>query len=132
MEIIITERHSDGTPANAQSKDGRYSWFWGADGYIKDSQAGRSIYQMAYLKPGWGSDPLPEDVERDARAFWAALREEEQRAKAVLEERRRVAHEAEMARLRADAPKIAERERLARWHDEVQNEGGEGYNPYRR
>jgi len=71
---IITELSVTGGIDRAKSACGRYEWFSGSPGYLRDTKAGRSIYQMAYLKlEGFGSDPLPADVKRDTLAFWAAL-----------------------------------------------------------
>lgn len=75
MELVVTEQKSNGIVLQAQSACGRYRWFSLQDGYIKDTVSGRSIYQMAYLKPtGFGSDPLPDDVAEDVLNFWAALK----------------------------------------------------------
>ncbi|WP_110647590.1 hypothetical protein [Salinicola peritrichatus] len=76
MNIVITKQLPNGVIIQAQSHDGRYQWFSGQDGYIRDTLDGRSIYQMAYLKragEGFGSDPLPDGVANDVRAFWASL-----------------------------------------------------------
>lgn len=118
---------------SAASQDGRYTWFCGADGYLQDTQAGRAIYQMAYLRNGsFGSDPLPADVESDARAFWAALHAAQQALAADHRAAEMTALQAEIDGAQAEDPKArAERERRAREYDELQNEGGEGYNPYR-
>lgn len=122
MELIINQRHSDGSVYSAQSADGRYSWFCGQDGYIHDSEAGRSIYQMAYLKTsGFGSDPLPADVVDDVRGFWAALRAAEHVTPVPA---------VEPVEQISDADFLARRQREQAF-DAVHNEGGEGFNPYR-
>lgn len=72
---IITETLANGTVYTAKITNGRYTWFCGASEYIQDNEAGRSIYQLSYLRNGeFGSDPLPADVEIDIKAFWAGLR----------------------------------------------------------
>lgn len=84
MELVITETNYEGMPAKVHSADGRYEWFHGSDGYIFDSAAKRSIYQMSYMRRDeFGSDPLPADVEADARAFWNALRAAQKVARAA-------------------------------------------------
>ena len=122
MQVIITSRATDGSAIKAQSADGRYTWFVGQDDYINDTQAGRSIYQMSYLRTtGFGSDDLPADVRADVTAFWTALRADEQAVAAPV---------AEPAAQISDAEFFARRAAEKR-HDDVHNEGGEGYNPYR-
>lgn len=133
MDINIIERLSDGQPALVLSADGRYRWFWGQDGFLVDTVADRAIYQMRYMRrTELGSDPLPDDVAEDARAFWAALFAEKDRAA-------RVWREKELAELHAEAEAVAyrpevtgaERARQERAYDNLHNEGGEGYNPWR-
>lgn len=101
MNIEITEQISNGIIIQAQSEDGRYQWFSGQPGYLNDTVNGRAIYQMAYLKrDGFGSDPLPDDVADDARAFWAVLNP-------LVESRRQAADD---ARIDRDATEIDKRE----------------------
>lgn len=129
MQIIITERDSAGRPYTAQSADGRYTWFTGSESRLHDSAVGRAIYQMRYLRlHGFGSDPLPPEVERDARAFWAALHAEERAAEAA-ERERRIAESRAMPRI-SDEEFFARRAK-ERAFDDLHNEGGEGFNPYR-
>ena len=129
MKVIVTQRHYDGSPQNAESSDGRFSWFAGQDGYINDKQAGRSVYQMSYMGKKMGeSDPLPADVAQMVLEFWAGLRAAQK--------------EAEDARMKRDieeieaTPRISDAERAARRKaekefDNLFNEGAEGFNPYR-
>ena len=125
MQVIITARNSDNTAYTAQSADGRYTWFCGQDDFINDVQAARSIYQMAYINKageGLGSKPLPADVEADARAFWAALREAE--AATI------VPKVINLIPVASDS-EFAARRAAEKHFDDINNEGGEGYNPYR-
>lgn len=74
MQIVITDQLRNGTVRASQSADGRYKWASTQPGYIQDAEAGRAIYQMAYMrKKEFGSDPLPASVATDVREFWAAL-----------------------------------------------------------
>jgi hypothetical protein len=137
MQIIITEKLYNGSPAKAQSADGRYVWFWGQDGYLHDNKAGLSIYQMHYMRTHeMGGDPVPDDVRNDARAFWAALSQEKQRAEKAHEaaELAEIAAEIEVRKSQRYRPDVAdhtERARQERLYDDIHNEGAEGYNPWR-
>lgn len=123
MSITFTYTVADRSVATA--KTDRFSWFWGQDGYVIDKQAGRSIYQMGYIKPqGFGADPVPDDVKQQVKAFFRAIEAENARLKAEREAADRAAI--------AAAPRMtAERLAKARRYDELMNEGGDGYNPYR-
>lgn len=129
MKIAITERGADGSIIKAQSEDGRYQWFVGQESYLWDTEANRSIYQMAYLRAqGFGSDPLPEQVSADARSFWGALRDAQKGAES--EQSVRIRTEIAAVPQISDA-EFEERRRREREWDDRYNEGGEGFNPSR-
>jgi hypothetical protein len=106
MNIEITEQKTNGVILQAQSEDGRYQWSSLQAG-VHDTVTGRRIHQMAYLKrpgEGFGSDPLPEDVAADVRAFYEAL-------DPLVEARRQAA---DHARIEQEAAEIDECEALQR------------------
>lgn len=136
MELIITIRPHDGLPAMATSVCGRFAWNHARPDWLVDTEEQRSVYQMAYMRPTeFGSDPLPSEVAEQVRAFFAALAEHNQAAAQRLESARREALKAaDAARLAARyRPEVTgeERQRQARLYDETNNEGGEGFNPWR-
>lgn len=129
MQLIVTEIDHRGLPYRVQSENGRYTWFVGAESYLHDTVAQRDIYQMAYFaRKGFGSEALPDEVEADVHAFWAALREIEAAAQAA-DQAREIAEIAALPR--ESEAEFADRMRKAREFDQRHNEGGEGYNPYR-
>lgn len=129
MNIIVTERTATGSIAKAQSADGRFAWFHGQEDWLRDAAAGKSICQMRWMRSEeMGSDPLPEADRQLVRAFWAALEAAQQPANDEAEERDVPAEAARHYR-----PEVvgAERQRQEKICDETQNEGGEGFNPWR-
>lgn len=124
--ITITSRTETGMPATAETA--AYTWFWGSPGYLHEIATGRAIYGMARMyKDRMGSEPITDESERQAiTAFWSELRAEESRCKAQWDA---------ACAARAEADERARifpcDERLAKRYDDVYNEGGEGYNPYR-
>lgn len=70
------------TGSIASAENDKFRWFFLQAGYVIDKVAGRSIYLPVggYTKTsGWGSDPAPEDVVADARAFALAVDAENDR-----------------------------------------------------
>ena len=130
MNIIVTERTATGGIAKAQSADGRFAWFHGQEDWLRDTAAGKSIYQMRWMRTEeMGSDPLPEEERQLVRAFWAALEAAQQQPASEEAEERDVPAEA-APRYRPEVVG-AERQRQQKIYDEVQNEGGDGFNPWR-
>lgn len=130
MNIIVTERTATGGIAKVQTADGRFAWFHGQEDWLRDTAAGKSIYQMRWMRTEeMGSDPLPDADRQLVLAFWAALEAAQQQpANDEAEERDVPAEDAPRYR-----PEVvgAERQRQEKIYDETQNEGGEGFNPWR-
>ena len=130
MNIIVTERTATGGIAKAQSADGRFAWFHGQEDWLRDTVAGKSIYQMRWMRTEeMGSDPLPEEDRQLVLAFWAALEAAQQQPASDEAEGRDAPTEA-APRYRPEVVG-AERQRQQKNYDETQNEGGEGFNPWR-
>jgi len=129
MKVIITERTAAGLPMKAQSEDGRFQWFFGQEDSLCDAAVGKSIYQMRWMRvEEMGSDPLPEEDRQLVRAFWAALEAAQQQPAPEVEESAEAAEAAPRYR-----PEVvgAERQRQEKIYDDLQNEGDEGFNPWR-
>lgn len=113
------ERLNNGRPARAENET--FSWFWGLDGYLHHKPSGRSIYQMR-----WPDDSRVEcEIAAAAVEFWNALYAEQANAETAHREAQMAAY---LAASEARRPQDA---RKAALYDRVQNEGGEGFNPYR-
>lgn len=111
-----------GSPQKAESD--RFIWSAHQDSDLRDKLAGKTIYQMAYMRTdAFGSDPVDDATKALAREFWAALRAEQARSEAA-HQVNRVEDE--------DREGYPVDEDKAREYDNLQNEGySDGYNPYR-
>ena len=126
--IKVVKSAADGSPTMIESEDGRFVWGSLTDSYVKDAVVGRDIYQMRYVGYAIGdSAPVPDSVAGAAREFLAAVfkaqsdaKKERPNAGPNLIKNQKYANlsDAEIKRLEAE-------------YDDLQNEGGEGFNPYR-
>ena len=130
MNVIITERSTTGRAVKAVSECSRFEWFCGQQDWLYDKLAAKAVYQMRWMRTDeMGSDPLPEEDRQLVRAFWAGLDAAQQQAASAAPEE--CDAQAEVAPRYRPEVVGAERQRQERLYDNAQNEGGEGYNPWR-
>lgn len=129
-DIRVTNTAYDGTPTAAESP--LFSWHMLQPGYLRCKTTGRTIYQMAYMHQSFGSDAITDQTTVDAvRTFWRDLRlleEYAEQAYAKEVEAQEIA--AEQASPLANLSYEERVKKAAEW-DDIHNEGGEGFNPYR-
>lgn len=122
-DIVVTKRLYNGSPAEAENE--RFSWFWGQSSTLKCKTTGAFIYQCQGME---------ENDLRAARKFYAELRliknaAEKAYAQSQLE-KERVAREKRGENPWTKGLSHAEIKRKAKEWDDINNEGGEGFNPY--
>lgn len=126
-DIRVIETGPKGIPVAVDSE--RFSWRkFPNEGYLKEKATGRTIYQMAYLRPTLGSDDIEdEEVIAAVRTFWHELDLITKHAEMDAERKERIAER------NAERPALGweETKRRERQWDLLHNEGGEGFNPYR-
>lgn len=124
-DIIITEKTQNGYPKKAENE--RFSWFFGQEDWLFDKQAGRMIYQMSWMNTdSFGSVPLPEEDIKLVRKFFYELAF--LKAESKKQEQKQKQEEPPCA---YENMTEAERKKKEQEYDDLYNEGGEGYNPYR-
>lgn len=121
---------ADGIPTKFSTTDGRFTRsVMAGDEWVKDNVAGVLVSQMYYLGNGIGNSiAVPDDVRNALRKFYADVDAAVSAAKA--------AKKAVVAPGMVINPKFAhlspeEIKRLEKEWDARNNEGGEGFNPYR-
>ncbi|RMG70571.1 MAG: hypothetical protein D6711_16975 [Chloroflexi bacterium] len=121
-DFRITKRTTGGMPLEAEN--GEFKKLPSGD-FLLEKASGRVIYQMYYLEE---QSPVPQNIRESAKEFWAQFFAAENAAKeeAARKEREAIKKELENA-AKAEKSKKADRRR---W-DVINNEGGEGYNPFR-
>ncbi|WP_455233408.1 hypothetical protein [Geopseudomonas aromaticivorans] len=131
-QVVVLSTLNSGGVAEARSVDGRFEWFWGQEGYLRDTVEKRSIYQMHYMGNRIGeSTAVPDSVAGSVRAFWQALRFVSSELEVQAAARRLAAVRDEGAESAASRLSPEERDKAARAYDNLFNEGAEGFNPYR-
>ncbi len=134
-DIVVTKLLYNGAPAMAEND--RFSWHFLQESFLLDKIEERAIYQMAYMrKQGMGSDEITDpDVVEAVRRFWDDLHllqdDAEKRYEAKQAEKEKQEIKAFFNSPLVRGLSHAEIEHKAREYDEIHNEGGEGFNPYR-
>lgn len=133
-DIIVTKTLYNGAPANAENN--KFEWFHGQQDFLICKKSGRSIYQMAYMrKSEFGSDNITdEETKADVCSFWNDLSLIQKFAEKEYSRKKTEKEKLENAQ-RGENPwtKGLSHEEIklkAKEWDNINNEGGEGYNPY--
>jgi hypothetical protein len=125
MDIKYTYKVTGNGKEVQKAETERFSWWFGQDSYLHDKLVNANIYQMSY---GWESPhKITDDTIKLAREFWDTLSKEQDRVKKEQEE-------IEMEAIRKEELEMRTRPfnaKKAKQYDNIMNEGGEGYNPYR-
>ena len=132
-DITVTEKLYNGAPAKAESE--KFRWFFGQRDFLICKATGKAIYQMAYMRQNeFGSDNITDKATIAAvRKFWRDLRLVEKYAEEAYEQKQ---DEKEQTEFYENNPRLKGltlseiRQKEKEW-DDLYNEGGEGYNPYR-
>lgn len=127
--ITVTKKLNNGSPAEAENS--LFQWSHFSSEYLTCKTTGRAIYQMAYMrKNAFGSDPIidPTIIE-SIRKFWKALDAIKAESKIVHEKLE--TDRSDYINPRHVGLSTVEIDVKAQQWDEVINEGGEGFNPYR-
>ena len=113
-----------------KAENERFSWFWGQQDFLFDKKVGRMIYQMAWMKTdSFGSDLLPDDDAELVRKFFYELSILHSANNKKIEEKEQ--EKQDDTPCAYDGMTEAERRKKEKEYDNLYNEGGEGYNPYR-
>lgn len=131
-DIVVTEKLYNGSPATAENS--MFKWFFGQKSYLQCLSTNRSIYQMAYMNLPFGSEPILDEATINAvKKFWSDLHliqkyAEIDYAKQVEEKEK---SNTSKPNPRLDGLSKDEINIKAQQWDDINNEGGEGFNPYR-
>lgn len=132
-DIRVTELLYNGAPAKAENA--LFSWFFGSSDSLLCKTTGRPIYQMSYLRYEGGSDDITDP------ATVAAVRQFHNELSLMIKHAEKSYEQMQLKRdtvkafyqrnPRLDGLSCAEIAHKAKEWNDLNNEGGEGYNPYR-